>query len=129
MARIVFGGIIAILLFDLIASIASRQLGFSYAWATIGSFTIYLVSGYIAAKSHARPIQAAAFVAAIVGLVEASVGWWISWQIGVGRPVDGKELTVGSWLTIAVFVTAFAAVLGAFGGFVGRRGNNELSTH
>jgi hypothetical protein len=128
MTRVAAGGIIAILLFDLIASIASKRLGFPYQWATIGSFVIYFLIGYIAAKSSGQPVRAAAVVAAIVGLAEASIGWWISWQLEVGRPADGRELTISSWLTAASFVIAVAALLGALGGFVGRRGSDAVAT-
>src|SRR5262245_42187057 len=102
-------GVIVILLFDVIASIASRTFGFAYVRASVGSYVIYLFIGAIAARSSANaPLFVAAVTAGIVGLVEASIGWWLSWKIGPGRP--DFVLTPRRWLTVAVNVSILASV-------------------
>jgi len=82
---------------------------------------IYVAIGFLAARGAAvSPIATAATTASLVGLVEASAGWAVSWIIGPGRPPNGISLTLKRWIVAAVFVAALAAVCGVVGGFSGR---------
>ena len=115
--RVVVLGSAAVLIFDILASLASRQFGFAYARASVGSYLIYLAIGFFAARASAsNAVGVAAVVAGIAGLVDASVGWVVSWALGPGRLPNGLQLTLARWVTAAVFVVALAAALGAVGG-------------
>ena len=119
--KLVVGSVIAILLFDLGASLASRSFGFPYARASIGSFLIYFAIGFATARTAAaNPIRTAATVAMITGVAEASLGWAISWYVGPGRLSSATPMTVERWIRTAVLVAGIAAGIGALGGLAGR---------
>lgn len=120
--KIVIIGVSVVVVFDLLASFASQSMGFAYGWASIGSYIIYFLIGLLAARSAvANPVRAAAAVTAIAGLADASLGWWISWQIGPGKPAPDFVMTPARWVTTALIVVGLAAAVGAVGGLVGRR--------
>ena len=81
--RIVVFGLIAVVAFDVLASLASRKLSFWYGYATIGSWLIYVTVGLLAGR--VASVRAATAAGAAVGFVEATLGWAISWLIGPGR--------------------------------------------
>ncbi len=76
----------AVVLFDAVASFASKYLGVPYVAASLGSFLIYGITGYFAGRL-ASPAHAA-MAGAIVGLSESTIGWYVSWMIGPGRPTN-----------------------------------------
>lgn len=108
-------GVVAVILFDLIASLASRFLGVPYVLATVGSFLIYAVIGFFVGRT-ATPVEAAV-VCAAVGLTESTVGWYVSWIIGPGKPAEG-ELTRRQILTAIRNVTLLGAIIGGAAGVV-----------
>jgi hypothetical protein len=120
--RVVSIGAITIVAYDVVASFASRGLGFRYANATYGSWIILFSVGYFAARATGS-IRRAGTAAAIVGAVEATLGWWLSWTIGAAQLPPGTSSDV---LVFAVAVTIFvvvvtAALIGVIAGVVGRR--------
>jgi hypothetical protein len=120
-ARAIIAGVIAVVVFDAVAAFASRALGFPYASATLGSYLLYFAVGVFAARTAgSSPVKAAALAAAIAGLADASLGWWVSSLIGPGRPLAGFELTALRWAGVALFVVMLAAAIGTVGGLVGR---------
>jgi hypothetical protein len=113
-------GCLAVIVFDLVASFASRHFGFAYARASIGSYVIYLAIGFFAARGAvANAVAVAAATAAVAGLVDASLGWAISWRIGPGRLPEGTSLTIRRWITTAAIVISLAAGLGAVAAILG----------
>jgi hypothetical protein len=111
-----YGGL-GVVVFDAIASVLSRQLGFAYTTAAWGSYVLYVVVGFVAAR---RGGMSAAIVAGLlVGLVDASAGWAVSWDVGPGHPA-GFTLTPLSWCVVAITVAIFAAICGAIGGLGSR---------
>lgn len=53
---------------------------------------------------------------AVMGLVDSTIGWAISWTIGPGKPeTEMNAATIG--VTI-VFVIIFAGMVGMFGGLL-----------
>ena len=116
--RIVMLGLLAIVTFDVLASVASRALNFWYPYATVGSWLIYATVGLLAGR--ATSVSAAAVAGAAVGFVEATLGWGVSWLIGPGR-VGADIPTVGAVALIIVVVTLVGAGIGALGGVAGRR--------
>jgi hypothetical protein len=108
---------LAVVAFDAIASVASLKLGFAYTTAAWGSYVIYVAVGFIAARWGG--ISAALKAGAVVGLVDASAGWGVSWIIGPGHPA-GLTLTPLSWCAVAITVAISASLCAAVGGFGAR---------
>jgi hypothetical protein len=124
--KVVVLGSAAVVIFDILASLASRRFGFAYARAGYGSYLIYLAVGFFAARaSESNAIATAAVAAGVAGLVDASVGWAVSWALGPGRLPDGLQLTVARWLSTAMFVVGLAAAVGAVGGIAGHRSTSH----
>jgi hypothetical protein len=98
----------AVVLLDVIVSFASKYLGVPYTLASVGSFLIYGITGYFVGRISS-PLEAA-LVGAIVGLSESTVGWYLSWVIGPGRPATGP-LGRSQIATAIVTVTIIGGVL------------------
>ena len=110
-------GMLAVVAFDAIASLASLAIGFNYEYSAFGSLLLYCVFGYWA--SSVRTILFASIVGALMGLTDASLGWAVSWILGPGRWEPGL-LTLSTWALIALQITAVAAICALLGG-VARR--------
>jgi hypothetical protein len=117
--RIVAIASVTIVAFDCLAAFASRRIGFGYANAAWGSLIIQAATGFVAARATGR-VATGAWAAALVGLVEATVGWWLSMLIGPSGVSDVARGPSEVAFTI-VLVVAIAAGLGALAGTVGRR--------
>ncbi len=115
--RVALCGAVAILVFDVIASVASRELGFPYRYAAIGSWLNYAVVAF--AVGQRATIRGAVVATMFVGLVEASLGWWLSWLIGPGRWAAGT-VTPAQVAFILVFVLITAGIIGGVSGTIGR---------
>lgn len=119
--RAILAGMFAVLAFDAVAAFASRAFGFPYTNAAFGSCLIYLAVGLFAARiAGSAPLKAAAVTAAIAGLTDGSLGWWVSSLIGPARP-KGFEFTAARWAGVAILVVLLSTALGTVGGLVGRR--------
>lgn len=112
-------GVVAVLVPDTLGSLASRALGFDYGSLWFVSTLIYAAVG--AYVGLGAPLSRAATAAAVVGLVEATIGWAISWAIGPGRPEPGEPSSAASIALAVVFVTLLAAGVGTIGGWLARR--------
>ena len=113
MEWIILAGAGAVLAYDTLGSFASKRMGFAYRRLAKGSYVIYAVVGFCAALVGAfwSGVQSAA----VVGLVDATAGWFISWQIGPGRLPEGTVLNEGKFLVIVVLVTLMATGAGGIG--------------
>ncbi len=115
--NIVGAGVLAALAFDTVASFASLSLGFPYAYASVGSIAIYATVGYVAFRqwSLARAVGAAL----LVEVVDATLGWYISWKIGPGAlPIE--QATPAIIAVSIVFVLVFAAACAIVGAAAAR---------
>lgn len=117
--RIVLIGVTAILIYDIAASFAAASLGFPYYQALYGSWLIYAGIGYVAGRAT-NSIRRAASATAIVGGAEATIGWWLSWMIGPGRPASGTP-SFGAILQAVWLVVLVAACIGLVAGLIARR--------
>jgi hypothetical protein len=54
-----------------------------------------------------------------MGLIDATIGWAISWAIGPGRTPDGT-LPLPRWIAAAALVMLTASICAAVGGFGAR---------
>ncbi len=105
-------GAIVVVVYDTLTAIISVATGISYSFFALGSFVISLTFGFLlgrAAKWYLGALSGAAN-----GLVEATVGWAISWLIGPGKPefeTDAVMIAIIVGLAINI-----GAVLGLIGG-------------
>ena len=115
--RMVVGGALVVLAFDTVASVASLVLGFPYFYAIVGSILIYFAVGYFGFRrlGFGRAIGAAL----MIQLVDATLGWFISWKIGPGA-LSEEQRTFGFLIATIVFVLIFAAICAVVGGAVAR---------
>ena len=112
---------VAIVVFDAVASMISRATGFPYTRFAIGSYIIQAAAGFFGRRSGLA-FWGATLLGTWVGLIEATVGWAVSWWIGPGR-VEGplsSEMLIGVVLYVAVGATVLGA-LGALAGGIRRR--------
>ncbi len=114
-------GVAGVLLIDSVGAWASRVLRFRYTILLYPQIAVWAAAGSLAAFGVASSVRAmllAVAAGAVVGLVDATVGWWISAKIGPGRPrlPDGSEPTHGQIAQIASGVVIFAILTAAFGG-------------
>lgn len=115
--KIVSLGAMTVLLFDIAASLASKGLGFPYAYASIGSVFIYALVGYFTFRRCG--LVRAVGAAVLIEIVDATLGWYISWQIGPGAlPAD--QLTPPIIATTIMTVLIFAAICALIGSAIAR---------
>jgi hypothetical protein len=114
--KIALLGIVAVVVFDGVASLASVHFGFAYANATVGSAVVFAIFGLLA--GYTRSLVISAVTGAIMGLADATLGWAVSWFIGPGRLPPG-QLTIASWSKSAVTVVVIAMLYALIGGLVG----------
>lgn len=103
-----------ILLWDVSMSIASLQWGFDYTQAAIGSFFIHACAGFFICRFGNLAMSLA--IGAALGLLDSTVGWYLSWIIGPGR-VEGLDTFTA--LTIIATVTCTGAIESLLGGLFG----------
>jgi len=109
-------GSVVIVVYDIVASLLSRRFGWEYFLFSIGSAIIYTAVGYLASKGG--PFYSAVLAATLVGLIDVTLGWYISWVIGPGRIESGFDANV--FIQSAGFVMAFSATFGGIGGAISR---------
>jgi hypothetical protein len=107
----------AIVLFDAVASIASRQLGFPYTNAAVGSYILYAIGGFLAARRV--NLTFAAQLGVVLGLVDATLGWAVSSTIHPNAP-PMPRITIGTWVFVASVVVLTSVVCALVGGAIGR---------
>lgn len=113
---IVLIGAASIVLYDAIGALASLSLGFDYGWLVLGSTAIYVMVGYFAGNK--KNVVVGSLAGAVMGLVDSTLGWYISWTVGPGKP----EIDMDGTMIIAtiITVTLLAAFIGMIGGFIAR---------
>lgn len=113
-ARIVAVGAVGLIVFDAIAATASRSLGFAYARASIGSFMICTLIGFLVGKvvDGRRALQGV--VAGLtLGFTDATLGWVVGSAFGGGSP--HRHLTPIAWLIVCCLVMATYTVFTCLG--------------
>jgi hypothetical protein len=115
--RVIWLGALVIVAFDIVASVASRTIGFPYSDAAVGSYVIYAVFGF--AIGRRAGVGGASLGVAMIATVEATIGWALSWVIGPGRPPNGMP-RFGALASTVALVAATGAVLGAMAGLLAK---------
>lgn len=103
----------AVILFDAASSAASIALKSPYVYAAFGSMLIYAGLGYLAYRIGG--VRTTLGIALLVGLVDSTLGWGVSWVIGPGAlPVSQRSapiIVIAGVFAIATDV--LASLLGA----------------
>ena len=77
---------IVVLLFDTLASISSKLLGLAYVWFSIPQLIMYFAMGFVFMR-RLQSVSKLLIVIVIASVVEATLGWKISAEIGPGKLV------------------------------------------
>jgi hypothetical protein len=100
-------GVVLVLAFDAIgALICARNPRLAYRNLWPLQFALYIIIGFVAGVSVLDPRYVGA-IGALTGLVEATLGWAITWRIGPGR-IEGAT-------TSGIVVAALSMVAWGFG--------------
>lgn len=108
---VVISGMVVVVLFDAVGSLASKQFGFSYVLLIPGSLLIYGIVAALVAQR--REWLLGLFAALAIAFTDLTLGWAVSWLIGPGKPEAGLTAVT----VIGAAMTAF--VLGGLAGSVG----------
>ncbi len=114
-------GVAGVLFIDSVGAWASRVFGFRYTILLYPQIAVWAASGSLAAFGVASVVRAmglAVAAGAVVGLVDVTIGWWISAKIGPGRPrlADGTEPSRAQIAQMATGAGIFAILTAGFGG-------------
>ena len=106
------GSIAVILACDAVGAWFARRGMFTYKNLWPVQFGLYLVIGFVSMLTllDLRWVEA---VGAITGLVESTLGWYITWRMGPGRLKDANVVSIG---IVVLSMTAFGfgfAIIGA----------------
>lgn len=114
-------GVIGVLLLDTLGSLLVRGDSRRYAALAPISYLIWLGTGVLAARLQssdiALAVARATLAGAIVGFIDATVGWWISTSLRATPMLAGQtwELRVRR---VSTRVAVRAAIAGAVGGVI-----------
>lgn len=111
-------GALAVIVFDLVASLISRHTGIPYVQFAVGSFLLYLCAGLI--TGYAIGILASMVVAVALWLADTTLGWALSWIVGPGRPEPGVYNAAGDVIIAYVSILIGFGLVCTTGGVVGR---------
>ena len=114
-------GVVAVLILDTVGSIMSKRYRFPYTKLSSISFLLWATAGAFASQGGTpdliKSIGLGWIAGLLVGLIDSTLGWWISWQVGPGRL--RPESTACTKIARIVFrVTMLAAAVGAFGALI-----------
>lgn len=106
-------GCVAVVAYQAVALLASVALNFSYQYASIGSFLIYVLVGV--AAGHYASRKGVVVAGMVVGFVDATLGRSVSWLVGPGFQPVGNLFIRREILTILLLamLAGFAAAVGA----------------
>ena len=107
--------ILAVALFDVIASLGSRMLVFDYAKLFWASWCLYFIAGFVGCK---RLGFIGGIIAGLVaGFGDATLGWFLSTAVGPYLPNRPQQpygiLIVGIVIIIVSMLGTFFGLLGA----------------
>jgi hypothetical protein len=103
----------AIIIFDVVASFASRWLNVDYTMFGLVSLCLYLISGYLGCKFYG--FLSGIIAGLITGFTDSTIGWLLSYAIGPCIPFGQPHFTFPLVLIVVVIVILEATILGSFG--------------
>lgn len=114
-------GVTAVLVLDTLGSIMSKWLSFPYSRLSLIFLALWAMTAAIASQSGESALIKSTGLGwaagLIVGLVDSTLGWWISWQLGASR----LKPELASPRVIARVIsklTLRAGAIGALGAFL-----------
>jgi len=116
-AKIVIVAIVGVIVLDALASVASRTIGLPYSLAGVVTIAIYCATGFYATRYV--NLKVGLLASAIVGFVDSTVGWAISWIIGPGRP-EGETIAISGLVLTIASVILVATISGLLGGILSK---------
>lgn len=123
-SRVLLLSVAAVLLYDGLMSLASRQFGFDYGSPPVmaGSALIYAAAGYFGARVRGKA-RAGMLAGALTGLADSTLGWLLSSLILLGTVMIGATPLATALVVsgMIVLITILGAVCGLIGGMIGRR--------
>ncbi len=111
-------GCVTIVAFDTVWALLADGFDLSYQVLWPLSFLIYGATAFVAARQVASA-RAGALAGSFVAMVDAAIGWPISWAIGPGRLDDPSVAEVVATALLAVPLTG--AIVGFFAGALAQR--------
>jgi hypothetical protein len=109
----IFIGVLAITVFDILGSIASRQMNFDFSYLSPISFILYVSIAFVVARRTDK--KTAVITAGLLGLFEATVGWKLSLLLHPNFGNKRTEFTPAIFAATIVVVTLLAGLLGLLG--------------
>jgi hypothetical protein len=112
-----------IVMFDAVASAASRTLTADYTKLSLVSYILYVATGYLGCKSFDLPSGiAAGFVA---GLSDSTIGWFLSSVIGPYIPFAQPQYTPLMVSVVIIMVSVGGALFGLVGALLSKIVNRD----
>lgn len=106
-------GVIAITLFDILGSIASRQMNFNYSYLGAISFGIYIITAFIIAKRTNK--KTAIISTGLLGFYDATIGWKLSMLLQANTGDRKVDITPTVLIITIILVTLYGAIIGLLG--------------
>lgn len=108
---------LSVLAFDTLASFISQIFQIDYVLFSIGSAVIYFCIGFFGTKYGNFAL--AIISSALTGIIDSTLGWYISWIVGPGKIDIEPDLvikfsTVVTVVLIAVFFGLIGSVISYF---------------
>ena len=112
--RFILIGSAFIVAYDFLSALMSTATGIQYGFFSVGSFILYTVFGILVGLNSKWFLGL--FAGAVMGLVEATIGWTVSWYMGPGKPtVEINTLSIAATIVVVVLL---ASILGFVGGLI-----------
>lgn len=93
---------------DAIYASISLYSHIAYPWFALPQIAFYAVLAWVVASNRAN-WRAGAVAALFVSIVESTLGWWVSWLIGPGRPPVHEPVML---ITGVLFAIASCSIIG-----------------
>jgi hypothetical protein len=110
---------VAVVAFDVVAAFLARSDAVDYDDLWWVSTLIYVGMGFVAGR-ELRSVRAGALTGAVVGLVDATVGWTLSYLVEPDLYGYVDDPSVPLIALVVLLVVLLAALAGALGGLLGK---------
>src|SRR3954469_4269049 len=109
----ILAGILLITLLNTTGAVASRKLKFNYGLLSPISFAIYTFIGFLISRD--KPMDVALLCNILMGLFEATAGWYLLMKLKANTGGSEEQLVVMTEGQRTVLTTIIAGVFGIIG--------------
>lgn len=106
-------GILLIALLNTTGAVASRKLKFNYGLLSPLSFAIYTFIGFLISRD--KPMDVALLCNVLIGLFEATAGWYLLMKLKANTGGTEEQLVVMTEGQRTLLMTVIAGVFGMIG--------------